>query len=367
VIQPGPARWTLVLPGRLDSRTGGTIYDRRLVEQARARGEHVRVVELVEGRYPTPSPAAVQEAEREFAGLPDGEVVVVDGLALGALPGLAAEHAGRLRLVALVHHPLCDEGMELRHDLLDSERQALACVQRIVVTSEFTRSRLEALGMIPSQITPYVVEPGVDPAPLSASWQPGTELRLLSVGSLTPRKAHVDAIRALADVLVQSEQPWRWTLVGRMDLDGEESSRILRTIEEAGLGPRVDALGEVSDVDLTRHYHESHVLLHPARYEGFGMVITEALARGLPVLCSSGGALGQTLAGHGSRAAANGGVELAGAVHRPGDTAALSSILVDLLETRERWSEWRATAVDARSRLDDWRAASQSFSVALHF
>ncbi|MGK0484171.1 MAG: hypothetical protein ACJAQ3_004160 [Planctomycetota bacterium] len=73
----------------------------------------------------------------------------------------------------------------------------------------------------------------------------------------------------------------------------------------------------------------------------------------------------QALAGHGPRAAATGEVELASAAHGTGGASELSPRLADLLGSRERWSEWRATALHARRKLAGCRAASEFFSAAL--
>ena len=95
----------LVLPGRLDVRTGGTIYDRRSVEGLRQRGWQMSVVEL-DASFPYPSPAALEEADRALGGLSAGTITIVDSLALGAMPDVIVRGASRLRIVALIHLPL---------------------------------------------------------------------------------------------------------------------------------------------------------------------------------------------------------------------------------------------------------------------
>ncbi|QDV09081.1 Mannosylfructose-phosphate synthase [Planctomycetes bacterium Poly30] len=355
--------WTLVLPGSLGARTGGTIYDRRMVEAARAHGARVDVIELPGGSYPRPDARAIREADAALARIPGGERVVVDGLALGALPGIARLHADRLKLTALVHHPLCDEEAESSQELLASERRALACVRNIVVTSEFTARRLRELDMLVPGIPVHVVEPGVDEAPPGEDWTPGTDLRLLSVGSLTPRKAHLDGLAALA--ARELPGPWRWTIVGREDLDPQCATELREAIEVAGLSEQIELTGEVPEESLGGHFLRAHVLLHTARYEGFGMVVTEALARGLPVIASTGGALGETLRQHGGVGLGTADERLAGAGYPPGDAGALRRQLADLLLIPERWSEWRGTALEARRKLPTWNESARSFSAVL--
>ena len=98
----------LVVPGRLDTRTGGSLYDRRMTQGLRQRGWSVGVRELDES-FPYPTPAALEHAARVLAEVRSGMLVLVDGLALGAMPAVIEHEASRLRIVALVHLPLAAE------------------------------------------------------------------------------------------------------------------------------------------------------------------------------------------------------------------------------------------------------------------
>ena len=90
-------------PGELTTPTGGFVYDRRIVAGLRALRWRVEVVDLGDG-FPFPSAAARAQARARLAALPTGQPIVIDGLALGALPEAAIEL--RAQLIALVHHPL---------------------------------------------------------------------------------------------------------------------------------------------------------------------------------------------------------------------------------------------------------------------
>src|SRR5262245_65173475 len=98
----------LVVPGDLETPTGGYEYDRRIADGLHSRGWAVRMHSL-DSSFPAPTGAALARARTTFARIPDGRTVLVDGLALGALPDIATAEAGRLDLVALVHHPLAAE------------------------------------------------------------------------------------------------------------------------------------------------------------------------------------------------------------------------------------------------------------------
>src|SRR5260221_4805695 len=125
----------LVVPGRLETLTGGYGYDRRIVAGLTERGWSVAVRELDES-FPFPTVHARQQTARVLASIPEGATALVDGLALGALPEEAEREAGRLRFVALVHHPLALEtGIDSADAaaLESSERRALAAVRRVIV------------------------------------------------------------------------------------------------------------------------------------------------------------------------------------------------------------------------------------------
>src|SRR5690242_2846454 len=88
-----------VVPGRLDQLTGGYLYDRHIIEGLRRLGHKAGVIELAPGGG----------GAAEFPKIPDGATAVVDGLAFPALERAIITHRHRLRLAALVHHPLAQE------------------------------------------------------------------------------------------------------------------------------------------------------------------------------------------------------------------------------------------------------------------
>src|SRR5215467_13261550 len=137
----------LVVPGRLDTPTGGYVYDRRMVDGLRGLGWHVEVCSL-DGDFPSPTEGARAAAASALASIPRGLTVLVDGLAGGAIPAVMEREATRLRLVSLVHHPLADEtgiSHEDRAAFTDSERRSVAASRRVVVTSRATAMRVSEL------------------------------------------------------------------------------------------------------------------------------------------------------------------------------------------------------------------------------
>src|SRR2546427_12404421 len=99
--QTASSAWLLV-PGSLESRTGGYAYDRRIAAELRRRGWTIEVREL-DGSFPRPTISALADAARVLTAIPGGSTVLVDGLAFGAMPAGVEREAARLRMVAGVH------------------------------------------------------------------------------------------------------------------------------------------------------------------------------------------------------------------------------------------------------------------------
>ncbi|MDX1605987.1 MAG: glycosyltransferase family 4 protein [Candidatus Competibacterales bacterium] len=331
-----------LLPGDPDSRTGGYRYDARILAGLAARGWTVHRHRL-DASFPHPTAEALDQAARVLAALPDNARVMIDGLAGGALPGPLRTHAERLRLVLLVHHPLALE-TGLDHDrrarLYDSERAALAAARRVIVTSPHTRRALADYGVAAERIG--VVVPGTNPAPLAqgSDWR---EPRLLCVASLTPRKGHETLFRALAQL---AGLPWRLRCVGGAHYHPETAARLEQLSSTAGLAGRIELAGEYDDEGLARAYDEADLFVLASHYEGYGMVLSEALARGLPVVATTGGAIPDTVPPD------------AGFLVPPGDPHALAMVLRRVLTDPGLRQQLQAGARAARAALPDWPAAA---------
>jgi glycosyltransferase involved in cell wall biosynthesis len=360
----------LIVPGRLETRTGGYEYDRRIVQGLRTLGWRVDVRELDES-FPAPTAAARDAASVVLDNIPDRSTVLLDGLALGVLPDEAGRNARRVNLVALVHHPLAAEtalepGEAAR--LRESERRALESAAAVVVTSRPTAAMMPEFGV--SQERVFVIEPGTDAAPL-ARGSGGPDVHLLCVATLIPRKGHDVLVRALADLRpeggsrrsnaathrsdgrIDGEGGWRLTCVGSLDRHPETVAALRAQLAAAGLSDRVSLVGELESTALARCYDEADVFVLPTRFEGYGMVVAEALAHGLPVVATSTGAIGELVG------------DEAGVLVPPGDAHALSAALARVIAD----AEWRARlaggARRVRERLPTWEHSSAQMAVVL--
>jgi glycosyltransferase involved in cell wall biosynthesis len=278
------------IPGDLASPTGGYKYDREVLARLPGLGVAVRHLALP-GGFPHPDAGVLAASATMLATVPASDVILADGLALGALPGALLD-AIRAPVVALVHHPLALEAgtpPARAAVLVDLERAALARAAAVVVTSPATAETLvRDYGVPDGAIT--VAVPGVDRAPRARGTR--TPITLLAVGSISPRKGYdvlVDALATLTDL------DWRLDLVGAADPASGLGEALDRQIAAAGLASRVTRRGALDTPSLAAAYDKADVFVMSSRYEGYGMVITEAIARGLPIVSTTGGALAGTV------------------------------------------------------------------------
>lgn len=336
------------IPGDIDLPTGGYGYDRRLIAELPSFGVGVKHVELP-ASFPDPSPADCEAVRKGAAALPDNATLIIDGLAYGAFPKDLVDSL-RQRVIALVHHPLAlESGLtdERKAALAQSERVALARADHVVVTSNATRRILEAdYGVDPSRLT--VAEPGTDPAGRATGT--GTPMQLLAVGTVTPRKGY--------DVLIDALEPlstldWRLTIAGAADRDPASTEKLRRQIAGHGLEDRVTLAGIVVPATLDRFYESADVFVMPSLFEGYGMVLGEAMARGLPIICTTGGAAADTVPDGAA-------VKVA-----PGDTAALSRALADVLSNRKQRARLADAAWDAGRKLPTWNETARRVAAVI--
>ena len=343
-------RVVFAVPGSLDTPTGGYAYDRRIMTELRQLSWDVECLDIGDG-FPSPDEATRSAARSLLLKIPDGQPIVIDGLALGVLPDVAAEIANRHPLVGLVHHPLALEwglSTERADALHRSERAALASVREVVVTS-FATAKLVAsdYGVPPERIT--VARPGNDPARRARGSRDGTP-HLLSVGAITPRKGFDVLVAALATL---AELPWRLTIAGDPTRDTHEATKLQASILEHKLSGRVAVLGEVSSERLAALYDETDVFVLASHFEGYGMAYSEALSRGLPVIGTTAGAIPDTVP------------HVAGLLVPPGDVtelaAALRRVIADA-ELRRRLSDGAWASAE---KLPTWQQSAAIFAAAL--
>lgn len=273
------------IPGDLACLTGGYAYDREVL----ARIAGLRHLPLPQG-FPFPTPDVLAQSAARLSAMGSDEVLLCDGLAFGALPEHVLKQISA-RIVALVHHPLALEtglSAEVTQDLVLRERKALGFARRVIVTSPITRNLLvRDYAVDAARIT--VALPGTQRAS-RARGSGAKSLQLLAVGSVVPRKGYdvlLDALEKCDDL------DWHLTIAGSLERTPDYVQPLL-----ARASDRIHFAGEVTSDALDALYDRTDLFVMSSHYEGYGMVLGEAMVRGLPIVTTDGGALVETVPEH---------------------------------------------------------------------
>ncbi|QCK84683.1 glycosyltransferase family 4 protein [Phreatobacter aquaticus] len=279
------------IPGDIATPTGGYRYDREVLARAPAHGVTFRHLQLP-GSFPFPGKPDLLATAAALTALPAETVLVVDGLAFGACPESICASL-KCRIIALVHHPLADEtGLtpDQAAAFVASEKAALHHAAAVIVTSPATRRSLIQTYSVPADHI-RVAEPGTERAE-RATGSGGAEPVILAVGAVSQRKGYDVLAEALAELRNLS---WRAVIAGATDRAPEAYAAARAVIDRHGLGDRIRFAGSVSDAELAGLYRQADLFVMPSLYEGYGMVLAEAMARGLAIVTTTGGAAAETV------------------------------------------------------------------------
>jgi glycosyltransferase involved in cell wall biosynthesis len=337
-----------VLPDGIDDParpSGGNLYDRRVCDGLATLGFSVPEHE-VSGFWGAPDAAALAALADVLTRIPGDEVVLIDGLIASTAPEVLVPEAHRLRLVVLVHMALGDRPSgDQADDIRTKERDVLSAATAVITTSAWSRRRLlELYTVAPERV--HVAVPGVDPAEPASGIAAGEAL--LCVAAVTFDKGHdvlLDALTTIRDL------SWDCDCVGRLDREPAFADSLRRRSQSRGLADRVHFPGPRTGRDLARSYAAADVVVLASRAETYGMVVTESLARGLPVIAADVGGLTEAL-GHGADGLAP------GLLVTPGDPGPLAGALRSWLGDAQLRERLRRAARERRESLPHWTATA---------
>ncbi len=338
----------VVVPGGIDDParvSGGNRYDRAVCDHLRAAGWAVAEI-VVDGTWPRPDDRALAALAGALDALPRGSAVLVDGLVASAASAVLVPRSGRLRLVVLVHM-LFGGGVPDGSAVPEREESAvLAAARAVVTTSDWTRCRLLDRYRLPAARV-HVARPGSDRAPVARPSPDGG--RLLCVGTVSPLKGQDVLVAALSRLAALS---WRCTLVGPLDRDPRFVAALQDRAAAPGLAGRIRILGTRTGDALRHEYADADLLVVPSRAETYGMVVTEALAVGLPLAATAVGGIPEAVGRTGSGVPA--------LLVPPDSPAALASALAGWLTDADLRSRLRGAALARRETLADWARTGES-------
>ncbi len=332
-----------VLPDGIEDPTrpsGGNRYDRRLCQELGSLGWSVNA-HPVPGFWGRPDGSSFAALRGELEAMRDGAVVLLDGLIASAAPDVLVPEAGRLRLVVLVHAPLGHRAPD--DDTVQRERSTLTAAAAVITTSAWARRRLIELYELPAPRV-HVAQPGVDPADLANGTSTGSAL--LCVAAVKFDKGHDLLLAALASV---ADLPWRCVCVGSLDRE----PGFVEALDLGSLNGRVSFPGARTGAELDRSYACADLLVLATRAETYGLVVTEALARGLPVVAPAVGGLPEAL-GEGTGGARP------GILVPPEDALSLAAAIRQWLTDADLRTRLRRVARERRESLSSWSATAEA-------
>jgi glycosyltransferase involved in cell wall biosynthesis len=325
-------RIRFVVPADVDSPTGGNVYDLAAADALRRGGDDVELVRV----EPSGLAAGVKQ--------PWSGSTLVDGLLACQQPeAVEASPTG-----ILVHMPRVwqtDMTSDRAAGFEQLERRALHAAVVVVATSHWTARFLErhyGLRRV------AVALPGVDVAPIVHGSEPPLFVHL---AAMSPHKDQLGVVESLASL---KDLPWQARLAGSVDRNAAYAAAVRDTVTAAGLVDRVEIAGEL-DRDIA--WRGADLALLPSRAEAFGMVVTEALARGIPAVVAEGGpaeALGVDAEGN-----------RPGVVIPAGDVDALSRELRLWLTDDNHRAALRDVARAGRATMDGWEVTAKCLRDAL--
>ncbi|WP_282128959.1 glycosyltransferase family 4 protein [Roseobacter litoralis] len=334
------------IPGDKDRRTGGFLYEATVLRVLNEQGFATAHLQLPDG-FPDPSASDMQTALAALRDVPSEVPIILDGLVFGAIDpeGLAQVQAP---IIAMIHHPLGTEtGLSPARAafLRANEAAALTHTAQVIVPSPHTAQVLtREFGADPQTIT--VALPGFDrPTRNSPPVDPPL---ILSVGLLAERKGHDVLLDALSNI---RDLRWSAAICGQVH-DPVVADKLTRQCRELGLCDRVTFTGELDETALRRHFEAASIFALATRYEGYGMVLSEAMLFGLPVVSCEVGAVPET-------------VGEAGLLTPPDDPVAFAAALRHILTSSETATQLSGLSKARAETLPTWQDTAQIFQTVV--
>jgi glycosyltransferase involved in cell wall biosynthesis len=270
------------------------------------------------------------------------DVVVGDELCFRELGALFRSAPAGLKRVLLIHHLTAWEHASgpMRNELQALEKAAIDAADVCIATSRVTADRLEHEHLTRDVL---VAEPGADrfERSSSAGQEPtGARLRLLFVGNIMPRKRVLEFARAFAELASERAE---LVLVGA-ELEPSYARDVRALIGRSKIEDRVRWLGSLDAAGVAEQLALADALVLPSALEGYGMVLSEALWAGVPVIAARVGA-----------AEALVGLTAAGLLYEPSDESGLGAALSRFVADPELRSQLRLAAWHSAEQLPRWR------------
>jgi glycosyltransferase involved in cell wall biosynthesis len=333
-----------------DVPTGGNVYNKNLLVELRALGMDVQLNRLA-GAWPEGDATTHAQLARTLRAAPAS---LVDGIvACGAPDVIAAAVAVGHVIIIILHLPISDEiGLDpsQRERYAALEARALQAASGVLCSSRWSAAQLcRRFG----RCDIGVAVPGVRPAAVARGSLHTGSPRFLTVAALTPTKDQLTLVQALARL---ADLPWTASLVGSDTAAPGYAAQVRTEISAAELVERIAVPGMLADQALRKEWDACDLLVLPSRTETYGLVIGEALARGIPAVVPAATGAVEAL-GQGVTSRSNG---LPGTAVQSGDPGSLATLLRRWLTEPTLRYAWRQAALDRRDTLPGWRQTAEA-------
>ena len=320
----------LVIYGKLETLSGGYLYDQKLVDYLRSQGDTVEIISLPPASY---GQCLSHNFSRQFyKKLRHGQfdVLLQDELnhpSLFIINKLLSRKV-HYPIIGIIHHLRASESWTPVESFFyrKIEKCFLNTLDGFIFNSHTTSTTIESL--VGSGKPKVIAYPGGDRLEAHVNEKHIKEkglckgpLRLLFVGNLIPRKGLHTLVDALANL---PRQDWVMDVVGRRDADPPYTNRIKQKVAQLGITNNLTWSANLSNEQLKARYQSSHLLVVPSQYEGFGIVYLEAKGFGLPAIACDTGAAHEII-NHGED----------GFLIPPDDSNALTQALKTAIDNRE--------------------------------
>jgi len=348
-------RIALLIYGKLDTLSGGYLYDRALVASLRTAGDSVEIISVPRRSYLRSlgdnfSPAL----HRRLLEL-DADILLQDELNHPSLFLLNRRVRKQINypiasivhlLTSCVNHPAWQTSVYAQ-----LEQRYLSTVDGLICNSATTGREAERLlraaqSPKPTSIVAYPGSDRLNPQISEAELKKRARespLRVVFLGNVIPRKGLHLVLNALETV---PSDLWSLTVIGNTGADPSYVRAISRQIAWAGLGANARFTGVVSDEDLSKHLAASHVFVMPSSCEGYGIAYAEAMGFGLPAVGTTAGAAAEIIT-HGRD----------GFLIHADDACMLADYLAELICDRQRLLEMSCAALNRFESLPTWQAS----------
>lgn len=271
--------------------------------------------------------------------------------------------AKKIPTVATIHHPITvDRDIAIRavrpfwkklkqwrwFSFIGMQKRVSRTLRRIITVSECARKDIAREFRIPRERF-CVVPNGINtrqffPIP-GIKREPGRII--VTTSSDVPLKGLYYLLHAVAELARQ--RTVRLMVVG----SPKENGGIARLIRRLGIGHRISFIGRIGDDEFVRQYARASMAVVASVYEGFGLPAGEAMACGVPVISTTGGALPEVVGD-------------AGVLVPPRDPAALVRAMADFMDHPERAAELGRRGYERVLRHFTWRQAAEKTVAAYH-